>query len=77
MRLPGAAWLELRVERDAEGRTVRVQRALFSPQGLAGHAYWWSVAPFHRVVFGGMLDGITRAAERARPRGRADLEWRP
>ena len=28
-----------------------------APRGLAGHASWWSVAPFHGVVFGGMLAG--------------------
>ncbi|MEU6124148.1 SDR family oxidoreductase [Streptomyces sp. NPDC047123] len=64
MRLPGLAWLELRVGRDKEGRTVFLQRALFHPHGLAGHAYWWSVSPFHAIVFGGMARNITRAAER-------------
>ena len=64
MKLPGAAWLELGVQRDEQGRTVFAQRALFSPRGLAGHAYWWSVAPFHGVVFGGMVDNIARAASR-------------
>ncbi|MYY86741.1 MULTISPECIES: SDR family oxidoreductase [unclassified Streptomyces] len=62
MRLPGLAWLEMRVERDASGRTRYSQRALFHPRGLAGHAYWWSVAPFHAVVFGGMARNITKAA---------------
>jgi hypothetical protein len=42
-----------------------VQRALFHPRGLAGHAYWWSVAPFHGIVFNGMLHNIRGAAERA------------
>ena len=65
MKLPGVAWLELSVE-ETEGRTVFHQRALFSPRGLAGQAYWWSVAPFHGVVFGGMMRNITGAAERAR-----------
>lgn len=65
MKLPGAAWLELRVERDEHGGTRFVQRALFHPRGLAGHAYWWSVAPFHGIVFGGMLANITGAAHRA------------
>ena len=64
MRLPGAAWLELGVETE-DGRTVFVQRALFHPRGLAGQLYWWSVAPFHGVVFGGMVRNITKAAERA------------
>ena len=66
MKLPGAAWLELRVGTDEHGGTLFVQRALFHPRGLAGHAYWWSVAPFHGVVFGGMLANIAGAAQRAR-----------
>jgi uncharacterized protein YbjT (DUF2867 family) len=61
MRLPGSAWLELRVE---SGPTRYRQRAVFIPRGLAGHAYWWSVAPFHALVFGGMARNIARAAER-------------
>jgi hypothetical protein len=38
------------------------QRAVFQPRGLAGHVYWWSVAPFHRFVFGGMARNIAAAA---------------
>ncbi|MET8690712.1 SDR family oxidoreductase [Streptomyces sp. NPDC004732] len=64
MRLPGLAWLEMRVEQDDSGRTRYRQRALFHPRGLAGHAYWWSVAPFHAVVFGGMARNIAEAAGR-------------
>ncbi len=66
MRLPGLAWLELAVEPvDADGgrRSTYVQRALFHPRGLFGHAYWWAVAPFHGIVFGGMARNIARAAE--------------
>ncbi|SDO20126.1 SDR family oxidoreductase [Actinacidiphila guanduensis] len=80
MRLPGLAWLEMHVGTDERGRTTYRQRALFHPRGLAGHAYWWSVAPFHAAVFGGMARNIAAAAEaeagtaagaRARPEGRA------
>ncbi|MCX4744254.1 SDR family oxidoreductase [Kitasatospora sp. NBC_01287] len=42
--------------------TVYRQRALFHPHGLAGHAYWWAVAPFHTVVFEGMARRITERA---------------
>jgi uncharacterized protein YbjT (DUF2867 family) len=62
MRLPGLAWLEMYAEHDDEGRTRYRQRALFHPRGLLGHAYWWSVSPFHAVVFGGMARNITQAA---------------
>jgi uncharacterized protein YbjT (DUF2867 family) len=66
MRLPGLAWLELGVREDPERApgTTYEQRALFHPRGLLGHLYWWSVAPFHGIVFGGMARNIARAAER-------------
>jgi uncharacterized protein DUF2867 len=63
MRLPGLAWLEFTVRREGAATHLR-QRALFHPRGLFGHAYWWSVLPFHGVVFGGMQRNMTRAAER-------------
>lgn len=65
MRMPGLGWLELRVDRDPQDDGTRYrQRALFHPHGLLGHAYWWSVSPFHAFVFGGMARNIARAAER-------------
>jgi hypothetical protein len=69
MRLPGLAWLEMYAETDdtpgGAGRTRYRQRALFHPHGLLGHLYWWSVVPFHGVVFGGMARNIAKAAARA------------
>ncbi|MEU7610411.1 SDR family oxidoreductase [Micromonospora sp. NPDC049204] len=63
MRLPGRAWLEMRVLPTDGGRSRYQQRAVFLPRGLPGHAYWKSVAPFHAVVFGGMARNIARNAE--------------
>ncbi|HMO10842.1 MAG TPA: SDR family oxidoreductase [Actinotalea sp.] len=63
MRLPGLAWLELEVLPDGDGTTLR-QSAIYHPHGLAGHAYWWAVTPFHGVVFGSMHAGMAREAER-------------
>lgn len=68
MKVPGRAWLEMTVASDGAGSRYE-QRAVFIPHGLAGHLYWWSVAPFHGIVFGGMARNITRTAER-RPHGR-------
>ncbi|MBQ0979176.1 MULTISPECIES: SDR family oxidoreductase [Micromonospora] len=65
MRLPGRAWLEMRVLPTDDGRSRYQQRAVFLPRGLSGHAYWGSVAPFHAVVFGGMARNIARNAEQA------------
>ncbi|RSS56320.1 SDR family oxidoreductase [Streptomyces sp. WAC07061] len=65
MRLPGLAWLEMYADpRPRSGGSCYRQRALFHPHGLLGHLYWWTVSPFHAVVFGGMARNITRAAER-------------
>ncbi|MEU5548878.1 MULTISPECIES: SDR family oxidoreductase [unclassified Micromonospora] len=64
MRLPGRAWLEMQVRRDDDGQVRYRQRAVFIPRGLAGHAYWAAVAPFHAVVFGGMARNIAADAER-------------
>ncbi|WP_114854304.1 SDR family oxidoreductase [Brachybacterium sp. YJGR34] len=67
MRVPGRAWLELRVEEAGDGGSVLHQRAVFHPRGLAGDLYWWAVWPFHGVVFGGMQRNIARSAETAAP----------
>ena len=63
MRLPGRAWLEFRVSGTDDGGSVLRQRAIFLPRGLAGHVYWWSVAPFHALIFPPMARGIVEYAE--------------
>ena len=63
MKVPGLAWLEYTVASNESGQTVLGQRATFYPRGLAGHAYWWSVAPFHRFVFVPMVHNMARKAE--------------
>jgi hypothetical protein len=40
---------------------------VFFPRGLAGHAYWWAVAPFHAFVFPPMARRIAERAESADP----------
>jgi uncharacterized protein YbjT (DUF2867 family) len=62
MKVPGLAWLELRVAPSEQGGSTYRQRAVFVPKGLAGHVYWWLVWPFHGLVFGGMVRNIARAA---------------
>ena len=66
MKLPGLAWLDLMVDSDDQGRTIYRQRATYRPVGLLGHLYWWSVAPFHGLVFGSMVRNIPHAAEKLR-----------
>jgi uncharacterized protein YndB with AHSA1/START domain len=63
MRVPGAAWLEWDVGPSATG-TLLVQTARLRPRGLLGRAYWLAVAPFHRLVFPGLVAGVAGDAER-------------
>ena len=61
MRLPGEALLDFRIEPEGS-RCKLIQRALFEPRGLLGLAYWYAVAPFHAIVFKGLLAGIQKDA---------------
>lgn len=63
MKLPGVAHLQFDIEPDGPEHVQLVQTARFIPKGLLGLAYWYSVLPFHHIVFSGMLDGIRREAE--------------
>jgi uncharacterized protein YbjT (DUF2867 family) len=63
MKMPGRAWLEFTVTALPDGRAHLRQRAVFWPRGLAGHAYWWSVAPFHAFVFPPMARHMVERAQ--------------
>ncbi|HEY5638853.1 MAG TPA: SDR family oxidoreductase [Dehalococcoidia bacterium] len=75
MKLPGRAWLQFEVEGRDGGCVIR-QTSLFDPVGIPGLAYWYSLAPFHQFVFGGMLKGIARAATEESSDGEPDGEMR-
>lgn len=61
---PGRAWLEMTVTPADDGGSDYHQRAIYFPQGLAGRLYWYSILPFHGVIFPGMVERISAAAER-------------
>ncbi|GGK35236.1 epimerase [Yeosuana aromativorans] len=56
MKLPGEAWLEFKIEDE----TLK-QTATFRPRGLAGRLYWYSVLPFHGLIFKGMIKKLGNA----------------
>lgn len=62
MKVPGLAWLQMEVLPDGTGSQYR-QRAIFFPRGLAGRLYWFAILPFHGVIFNGMANRITAAAQ--------------
>ena len=69
MKMPGRAWLEFTVEAEGSGSRLR-QRAVYWPKSLVGHAYWWSVAPFHAMVFPPMARHIVERAETTTAQGK-------
>ncbi|MBP3035723.1 SDR family oxidoreductase [Arthrobacter sp. zg-ZUI100] len=68
MRVPGKAWLELRVDPDGGGSLYR-QRAIYFPKGLGGKLYWWLIAPFHGLIFPSMAKNIIKNAARLAEEG--------
>ena len=59
MKLPGEAWLEFRVK-ESEGKKILFQTATYRPLGLWGRLYWYSVLPFHGLIFPKMAENITK-----------------
>lgn len=55
MKLPGEAWLEFQI-RDNN----LLQTATFRPKGLAGRLYWYSVLPFHGLIFKGLSRALVK-----------------
>ena len=62
MKLPGKAWLEFEACPNGAGTALR-QTAFFEPRGILGYAYWYSVVPFHALIFGNMAKRIVAEAE--------------
>ncbi|QOY88158.1 SDR family oxidoreductase [Paludibaculum fermentans] len=58
MRLPGEALLGFRIQDKGAHECTLRQTALFQPRGLFGLLYWYSVLPFHGLIFRGMLAAI-------------------
>ncbi|HNP07049.1 MAG TPA: SDR family oxidoreductase [Cyclobacteriaceae bacterium] len=50
MKLPGEAWLEFNIKDN-----ILIQTATFRPRGIAGRLYWYSVYPFHGLIFNGLI----------------------
>ncbi len=66
MKLPGRAWLRYDVVAvDAVDAVAchLTQTALFEPHGLAGFLYWWTLYPFHRLMFPALLRAVAVLAE--------------
>ena len=63
MKLPGEAWLQFRIVDQPDGSYAVEQLAAYRPRGLAGRLYWYSVLPFHGVIFKGMVKNLVHYGE--------------
>ena len=64
MKLPGEAILDFELKEVKPGRTELKICTRFRPQGLYGELYWYSLLPFHDLLFGGMLKEVARRVGR-------------
>jgi uncharacterized protein YbjT (DUF2867 family) len=64
MKLPGLAWLEFNISKQADLKTIITQTAYYEPKGVAGILYWYLFSIPHRFIFPGLLKQIGILAER-------------
>lgn len=62
MKMPGRAVLDLQLRPVGKKQIELCLVSRFRPQGLAGLLYWYSLYPWHVILFKGMLKAIGRKA---------------
>jgi hypothetical protein len=58
MKVPGKAWLQLKVTPHEAEQTLLSQTAFFAPRGLLRWLYWYALYPIHGLIFSGLIDQI-------------------
>ncbi|PLX68593.1 MAG: DUF2867 domain-containing protein [Denitrovibrio sp.] len=58
MKLPGTAWLEFQI---IDGYLILT--AFFYPRGVFGRLYWYSMLPFHKLIFANMTNKLSRLSK--------------
>ncbi|HSX37363.1 MAG TPA: SDR family oxidoreductase [Chlamydiales bacterium] len=59
MKLPGEAWLEFEIIPHETGGALK-QTASFRPNGVWGRFYWYSLYPFHALIFSQLAKHIAK-----------------
>ncbi len=59
MKLPGEALLNFELIPAENGTELRLGTR-FRPKGLYGILYWYSLLPFHNLLFGGLLNELAK-----------------
>jgi len=63
MKLPGEAILDFEIIPSDKGSELRLGTR-FRPRGLYGILYWYTLLPFHDILFGGMLREVAKKVAR-------------
>jgi len=63
MKLPGDAWLELKVRSVSTKNSLFEQTATFLPGNWLGYLYWYAILPLHLLVFRNMAKQIVKNAK--------------
>jgi hypothetical protein len=66
MKAPGSGVLEFRIQPEGELHRITAT-ASFHPAGIWGLLYWYSLMPFHLLIFNGLTRTIARQAQTATP----------
>ena len=64
MKLPGEALIDIEIRSIQKGQTELKMLSKFVPRGLGGILYWYTLYPFHEVIFKGMIESIAKKIRR-------------
>jgi hypothetical protein len=64
MKLPGEALMEIEIRPMENGETELKMLSKFVPRGLGGIIYWYTLYPFHELIFKKMLEVIAKKIRR-------------
>jgi len=64
MKIPGEATLTFEIMPFPDGTTQLTLLSRFLPKGMAGIIYWYSLYPFHEIIFFGMAKAMARATKK-------------
>ena len=62
MKMPGTAWLLLKVDKKGNDHSKLSLAAMYYPKGVLGYVYWYLLYPVHIILFPGMARGIAKRA---------------
>jgi uncharacterized protein YbjT (DUF2867 family) len=62
MKMPGTAWLSLKVKERENGGSSLQLTAMYYPKGVLGYLYWFLLYPVHMILFPGMTKAIAQSA---------------